>query len=918
MDYSIIDERAAATIKEILRFAKTFVFKDTDQADAHESTTSILWGSYFISACEGTLPYIDSIGKKGFPNPQLQDYNIIPNGVEFFQQIYLQNSLYIGSNMRRLEEVRRATPMQNAELVDAPFIGNVFEANSYYRLLFCNYGVLPNIARQTPDHGILYYDPEDFYYSDTEYETDSNGNYILDGDDKRQLKKISFKYLDKTKFIKLYNENRNLFTAAMENRAMRWDPNYTTFVNWMIVVMTIYSYLDSELEKIYNIALYDQYDIRNALYSFGINFLDDLPEPYQLRVIKNIRELVRTKSTSQTLKIVIQDIFGRELVDAYKLYMVYGDPNLMCLGSNPSEDGDYGTGNKELFFVEIPFDVANPLEYIVAHPEINKQSFADVTGADPYWKNCPESEVIEKIRAEFGDGMVVLPSKYIGISNDINMEEQNDGAILLFSLLHYISPSAVSIPSFPELHLGSTPLVYALMALYYLETAISDMTTEDMSPNWKTQPSIFNIIGGEHNTAWHVLSFITSIDALKIPENYKAVYFSKLTSADGRTLWKEISDTLELLNTVSGPESLSAMMTSIIRINRELKKLFFFVSEQQDAISGKLVETENNQSVFVGDAIASGFQLEAPENSSKTVTEKVFEDRLRNEVPYPLHGKVVWDDQSYDTYSREAGFTEFVEYKILRGIYEDVFLKSNTLPSSIYFGAESVADVLKGRAPTLFRIIEESIAEGTGRARSVFSYLANEILAFLEDGGLEPGAVSFDTYAKGYLAEFASMLVEKFISYTVQLQVSGTKLKADGSGEGFIGLFDHLSKLPQHMILSDSFYGLSADRETAPYNPEGSSGYLSEVQPESSQMNPIDLPVVLDGTSEDYLPVHDIMVGMEMYVQIIYRPDRYGIISNSFGMWEFDTDEELETRPAIWKWESFAPKEEIFAYILHA
>ena len=937
MAYSIIDERAAATVKEILRFAKTLVFKDTDQADAHESTTSILWGSYFISACEGTLPYLEEFGKKGFPNAQLRDYNIIPNGIEFFAEIYLKNSEYIGSNMRRLKEVREATPMQNADMGDAPFVGNVFEANSYYRMLFCNYGVLPNVARQTPDHGILYYDPEDYYESDTETEEVPDGKVFDEATQtyittfKAVPKKISYKYLDKTKFLKLYADNRNLFTAAMENRAMRWDPNYNTFVNWMIVVMTIYSYLDSGLEKIYNISLYDQYDIRNALYSFGITFLDDLPEAYQLRVIRNLRELVRTKSTSETLKLVIQDIFGRELVDAYKLYLVYADPDLMSLGTDESEDHEYGKGQRELFFVEIPFDVANPKEYIVAHPEINKQSFADVIAADPYWDKdeCPMQTVIDKLEAEFGDGMIVLPSKYIGISNDINMEEQNDGAVLLFSLLHYIQPSAITIPSFPELHLGSTPLIYALLGLYYLETAITCTATGDMSANWKTQPSIFNALGGENNPSWHVLSFITEIDYKNIPEKYKSVYFSKAAAGNGRTLWEEMYQTLEMLNTVSGAASLASIMTSILRINKELKKLFFFASEQQDAVSGKLIEPVDDAKPFgsqrfVGDAITSGLQskVNSATPSEKTVTEKLFD--TMPDLHYPLGadinaghgGDIEWPiDHSVNTYAREAGFTEFVEYKILRELYDEIFTKSNELPSYVYYGAETVADTLKSRAPSLFRVIDEAIEEGTGRARSVFSYLASEILVFLRDGGLEDGAVSFDSYSKGYLAEFASMLVEKFISYTVQLQVSGTKLSADGMGNSFIGVFDHLSKLPSHLILGDSFFGVHNPADCIEQIPPSSNWYINRKEDESSQVNPSELPAnMASPTNADFIPAHDILIGMSIYEQVTYHGDRYNIVANPFGIHQF-APEEYESRPAIWKWDSFAPREELYVYV---
>jgi hypothetical protein len=880
MAYSIIDDRAAATVKEILRFAKSFVFKDADQADAYESTTSILWGSYFISACEGTLPFLEKYGRKGFPNAQFTEYNIIPNGVELYFENYLKNSLYIGNSNKRLQEVREATTLQNVGLDDAPFCGNIFEANLYYRLLFCQYGVEPNVSRQTPDHGILYYDSSNYYLSDTETEIDADGNEVK--------KQIRYKYLDKVKFLKLYAENRNLFVASMENRAMRWDPNYTTFVNWMIVLMTIMSYLDSDLEKIYNVDLFNQYDIRNALYSFGITFLDDLPSSYQLRVIKNLRELVRTKSTSETLRIVIKDIFGRQVVDAYKLYIVYGDPNLISKGTSGSTE----SGDRELFFVKIPFDVTNVKEYLIRYPDTERLDFTKITENDKYWSaNCDATKVKELLERDFGDGLIIVPSKYIGISNDLNIEEQNDGALLLFALLHYIQPSAVSLPRISGLNLGPTPLLYAMLGLFYLETAIGSMNTGDMKPNWNTQPSIYNVIGKD-DTAWHILSFIMEIDSA-IPEKYQSVLFGKATTPSG-TLWSEVQNVKNLINTITNATSLSSALTSILRVFRELKKIFFFVADAPDAISGPLVSDNS----FLNGAISSGIQTIPATDADKTITQQVFEN-LR--LPYPLEGQVEWDGGDVRSYSREGGFTEFTESKILREIYEDVFLKSNKLPSAVYSGAATVEDFLRARAPLLFGIITDALEEGIGSARSVLAYLATEISNYLQSGGLEEGAVDFEVFSKGYLAEFASLLVEKFVSYTVQLQISGSKLKADGIGDSFVGFYDHLSKTGQHLLFGDSFYGL-ADRE--------------QTMGESEQINPPEIEMITGPVSPSTIPTHDELAGMFMYEQVVYHPDIFGVVGTPFGV--IDTGLHNENWRSIWKWDGFKTRDDVLVHIVQS
>ena len=916
MDYSIIDNRSVEVIKEILTFAKTFIFKDQDQADSFESTTSILWGSYFTSACDGTLPYLEKYGKRGFANAQLQDYNVIPNGVEYFQQIYLINSLYIGSSAKRLKEVREATPYTNADQPDPPFVGNVFEANTYYRLLFCQHQeILPNIARMTPDHGILYYEGE-FYYK---YNDDGT---VVTNKETGEPQKFYYK-IDTTKFLRLYADNRNLFVAAMENRAMRWDSKYKTFVNWMIVVMTIFSYLDSDLEKIYRTDLFDQYDIRNALYSFGITFLDDLPETYQKRVIKNLRELVRTKSTDNTLKLIIKDIFGRNLVDAYKLYLVYADTDTLFLGTNDIPEGGSTTSSKSLFFVKIPFDVTNPKEYLVHHPEIEKLEFDNVVGDDPTWDTTEAGyhQVVEKLVNDFGDGTIIIPSKYIGISNDVNVQEHNDGAVLLFSLLHYIDPNAVKIPSIPELHVGNVPLFYAFLGLYYLGTAINNLSLGDMDPDWATQPSIKNILCADDDSSWHFLSFITELsNEIEMEKGFRSVFFSLLNAGNRSTLYSEMKYVVDNYRSISDATSLADVLKSLFRVYRETRKLLFFASDAQDAVGSKFVKDK----AFVQSAIANGLQAKTKVNSGAselnlvglslqngtfpTVTEDVFRD---NALPYPFEGQIdLWGD---DSYSKEIGFTEFTEYKLLRGIYEKVLLsKENYLPSNVYFGAETAKYTLAARVPALWQVISKAIEDGLNEARSTFTYLASAIVEYVQDGGLPEGLVSFNSFSKGYLAEYASKLVEKFVSYTVQLQVSGAKLSANGSSDSYVGVFDRLNKSGQHLIIGDSFYGLADRDQGKPDDPTGEDG-------ESRQITPESLPSSLGSVPAEYIPMNDELVGFKMFQQITYHPDRYGVVANDFGIKTVinELGEDYSATHPVWKWDSFKTNDVVIAHIVN-
>jgi hypothetical protein len=293
--------------------------------------------------------------------------------------------------------------------------------------------------------------------------------------------------------------------------------------------------------------------------------------------------------------------------------------------------------------------------------------------------------------------------------------------------------------------------------------------------------------------------------------------------------------------------------------------------------------------------------LEGQNDNRPTIIERLFKDR---NVNYPFSGSI--DRWGNETYVEEKGLTEFTEYKFLRGIYDKVILsKENSLPATVYYGASTARLTLAARAPTLWQAISEAITGGLSSARSAFTYLASAIVSYVQNGGLPEGLIGFGTFSKGYLAEYASKLVEKFVSYTVQLQVSGTKLAAKGVGDSYIGVFDHLAKTGQHMVIGDSFYGLADRDQVAEGNPND----------ESTRINPPTQPSIMGDVPGDYLPMNDVLVGFKMFQQITYHPDRYGIVSNPFGT-RTVTPEYAAANP-VWKWDSFKTNDYACAHIVN-
>lgn len=453
MSRAVYEERQAKKLKDLLNWAKSFIFKNQELANSYETPESIELSNYYIACRNDTLPYIYKYDKKGFPE-DLNEYNMMTDGQQFYIEAYELNTKYVGNDSNRFKQVRSSVHNKNIQMADPPYKGNVFEVNPYYRGLYCEYGLDIVTTRAAKEYSLLYYDK-------TYVTTNINVEAFLD----------------------LYTKNREWFSQVMENRAMTFDNNQRQFNCMFITLVTIFAYMDTDLQKQFSYDLLDQYDIRNALYSFGITFLNDLPFDFQLRVVKNIRRLIKAKGTDQVYSIIAEDIFSGNLAKIYKYYL-YRDLGMsrdqierFNNGTLSYDEYEERRNGANLFFLRVPYDVYDIYKYVNETPEedIQKFPFDDIAGKDTYWdfNNWPGYKVNQRL----GDRSWI-ESKYIAINTEIHSVPDIQGLILFFSMLHetkYSFPIKSNTLKDPALDLFGLFVCALYLTKMHIDQNISDM-----------------------------------------------------------------------------------------------------------------------------------------------------------------------------------------------------------------------------------------------------------------------------------------------------------------------------------------------------------------------------------------------------------------------------------------------------------
>lgn len=168
------------------------------------------------------------------------------------------------------------------------------EKNEYYIELM-TMGVDLNTARQLPNGAIIHYD-----------------NSVISE-------------IEADRFISSYYVVKAYFDKMLDNEVYKIYKNYVNLVNFIVLIYSIVRFIDDDLKNSMNIDYFSRRDLLNMFYSFGIYEFDNIPEEYQIAILKNIRTLLKHSGTDLVVRDIL-NIFNNEYVQAFK-YLLIKDYN---------------------------------------------------------------------------------------------------------------------------------------------------------------------------------------------------------------------------------------------------------------------------------------------------------------------------------------------------------------------------------------------------------------------------------------------------------------------------------------------------------------------------------------------------------------------------------------------------------------
>lgn len=760
MSRLLYEQRAFKRFKDLLKFARTFVFKDVATANLYESAKSIVYGNGYIAACTDGLPYIEKYGKKGFTG-DLYEYNLMPDGVTFFKEAFQLNSKYVNQNAGRYRTVTTAAYNTNRSSVDPLYKGNVFELNSYYRGLYCDYNVDPKDSRLAGDYEIMYYDTN-FMPTDMSIIT----------------------------FMQIYNANRLMFIKTMESKGFTWESNIRTFNKWFMTVASVIGYLDNEMGHIFDVDAMNQFEIRNFLYSFGITYLDELPTDFQLRTIKNIRRLMKYKGTNEVFGIIVKDIFGGDSVNIYKYYLIReNDLDTQDIKNIETQTGTmdlakiFSKESNTLKFVKIPYDEANIDEYIATH-NLKRYDFDDIISGDAYWKTANASEILSYVNNK-------LQTKYIEVNTNVRISDETIGIELFFAMLHDMKKEHIGL-YYNSVTDESITMFDAMVSAFYILFIMHGYNASSVSTNmlWSdiSNPAVSGVLLAicNESTDIKVNNAIT-----KFIEEYSVNSEADRTNDVVFRNKKDVSTAIG----ESGQEFFNAFKNNF-ELLKELKDLLRFTYNEDDTLGYGIDPSKSGDGAYKNDY---KYPLEGKASGDSEFVKSVYAE---------MHEEYLSD--GYATIDYLPGMKGAVDFSLLISNILERYEATTGYTTENYGTYKDVASYLAVSCPKLYKNITIAKNSGNTALQELFNKVTSDISLTLAQYTVKnpftkvSNTLSEDVLMKGYgkyfMLKYAKELIERFKSYTVQVHTAASAVEYDEPCFNSLIMHDNLDPSSSRII----------------------------------------------------------------------------------------------------------------------
>ena len=229
------------------------------------------------------------------------------------------------------------------------------------------------------------------------------------------------------RFQELYDINRQIYLKRTYQNAYAFRSNYYDhMLIFMLLAQTFADMINDAPEYFIRKDIFDIKTVQFFLESYGIPFFEEIPAKYQNKIVKNINELLKYKSTEQNFEDII-DIFNLREVFIYRYY-IYKKRRVDSEG-HYVEDPDL---NKmyELLFIEVllgdTYD--NYIKNLVY-----RNSYDEITTGDQYWDGTDDHDTVKYkiLEKEF----TIEPTKYLTIKADISYIDYQRQLIYLLGMI---------------------------------------------------------------------------------------------------------------------------------------------------------------------------------------------------------------------------------------------------------------------------------------------------------------------------------------------------------------------------------------------------------------------------------------------------------------------------------------------------
>lgn len=264
-----------------------------------------------------------------------------------------------------------------------------------YLYHLCEKAIEPYIARTAPDFSLLYCPKPVVKFGQTNTE-------------------FPIYY----KFLRCFDRNRQYVTSCIYSDAYAFgSEHYEDVLIILLLIQTMIDLITEVQEYIINKDIFDSRTIRYLFESYGVDYYKEIPMKYQVRLIKNINEIIKYKSTNKNI-LDIKNLFGREDIDIFTYWLLKIKKKPRSEFSFYTED-DVGepvsdtsphyvtpdmvgmekyAENYDLAFLKVPITDQTCEKYI-EDPSF-RVSYDDITLADPFWDGLSKDDILSDIERE--------------------------------------------------------------------------------------------------------------------------------------------------------------------------------------------------------------------------------------------------------------------------------------------------------------------------------------------------------------------------------------------------------------------------------------------------------------------------------------------------------------------------------------